>query len=284
MKKFFGFVIAILSMTFLIGQEQVLFDYQAKADVLDTGYDWIENAQTIAYSGSYIPGKNISNPKVTDEYGLAVRTDSAPQFTTSNFAIRFITPQFNDGEGVGVIKNAGAVKSMDITMTLNRGYDEVSVVWLQNGIEHAKKFTAKDVSEPIASMTEFTAHIDFDDYVDDVRNRSTKQIPIAGLTMTNIYLKEIKVTTHAASADWYYSPTCIVGVKKIALVCDKAVTDDAYSQKEQADQVFEVDSDKALRDKTKASIESKARMTAYNQSLMATEESSNSQTSAENAK
>lgn len=251
--------------------EHVLFDSTAKADVLETGYDWIENAQTKAYSGCYIPGANISNPKVTDEYGLAVRTDKAP-YGDSTFAITFVAPNFNDGDGVGVVKNAGAVKSMDITMVLNRGYDDVTVVWTQGGVEHSKKFSMKNAGEVVSSMQEFTAHIDFADYVSDVRNRNTKQTPIAGLNMTSIFLKEIKVTTHAPLSDWNWSPTCIVGVKKISLVCDKAVSEDAYAQKEQADSVFSIDSDKALRDKTKAQIQSKINRDAYTSSLMATEE------------
>lgn len=270
--KRISFIVGMLSlMGILTAQEHVLFDYTAKADVLDTGYDWVESAETVAYSGCYVPGQNISNPKVTEQYGLAVRTDNAP-LGDSNFAIRFVAPNFNEGDGTGIVKNAGAVKSMDITLTLNRGYDEVTVVWLQNGVEHSRKFKASDVAEPIASMTEFTAHIDFAEYVSDVRNRSVKQYPVAGLNMTNIYLREIKVTTHSPSSDWYYSPTCIVGVKKISLVCDKAVTEDAYAQKEQADEVFGVDSDEALRNKTKAQLQAKLRQTAYNQSLMADDE------------
>lgn len=282
MRKTILFLISLFS-SLLFAQEQVLFDYSAKADVLDTGYDWVENAKTVAYSGIYIPGKNISNPIISEKYGLAVRTDIAPK-EDSNFAIRFITPLFNEGEGVGIIKNAGAVKSMDITLTLNRGYDEVSVVWEQNGIEHSRKFTAKNVAEPITSMYEFTAHIDFSNYISDVRNRNTKSIPIAGLKATSILLKEIKVTTHAPSKEWEYSPTCIVGVKRISVVCDKAVDDNTFERGQEADKEFNIYPNANLEQKTKNDIESEIQRKAYTSSLMVDENKENNSTNSADAK
>lgn len=267
MKKYFLAIFSSLFAFSVVAQEQVLFDYSAKADVLNTGYDWVENAKTVAYSGIYIPGKNISNPIISEKYGLAVRTDIAPR-EDSNFAIRFITPTFNDGEGVGIIKNAGSIKSMNIVLTLNRGYDEVTVVWEQNGKEHSKKFTTKNTTEPVSSMYEFTAHIDFSDYIEDVRNRNTKNIPIAGLNTTSILLKEIKVTTHAPSSDWAYSPTCIVGVKRISVVCDKAVDDAIFERGREADTEFNIHSASNLENKVRAEIESEIQRNNYAAGLM----------------
>lgn len=267
MKKYFISFFSLFIVFGVFAQEQILFDYSAKADVLNTGYDWVENAKTIAYSGMYIPGKNISNPIISEKYGLAVRTDIAPR-EDSNFAIRFITPLFNEGEGVGIIKNAGPIKSMDIVLTLNRGYDEVSVVWEQNGKEHSKKFTSKNTTEPISSMYEFTAHIDFSDYIEDVRNRSTKNIPIAGLNTTSILLKELKVTTHAPSSDWAYSPTCIVGIKRISVVCDKAVDDNVFERGREADEEFSIHSTSNLENKVRTEIESEIQRNNYSAGLM----------------
>lgn len=251
----------------LFAQEQVLFDYSAKANVLDTGYDWVENAKTIAYSGIYIPGKNISNPILSNTYGLAVRTDIAP-FGDSNFAIRFTTPIFNTTEGAGIIKNAGSIKSMDIVLTLNRGYDEVTVVWDQAGKEYTRKFSTKNAKENVTSMYEFTAHIDFDNYIEDVRNRSTKNIPVAGLDATSILLKEIKVTTHAPSSNWMYSPTCIVGIKKITVNCDKAIDDTTFEKGKEADEIFNVKHNTVLQEKLKADIVSEIERNNYTANLM----------------
>lgn len=272
MKKFLAIlVVLVVAVCTVWADEAILFDYTVKADVLETGYDWVENAKAIGISGRYEPGKNLMNPIVSEKYGLAIRTDDAPN-ADSNYAIEFITPVFNEANsGAGYIKNAAAVKSMNIVLTLNRGYDEVTIVWEQNGRLHERKFKTSDATTTVQSMVEFTAHIDFSEYVDDVRNRSTAQVPVAGLRRTDIALKQIKVTTHRAPGDWMYSPTSIVGVKKISMIYDKAVTDEAYQLGVEADNEFNINATQDLENSTKRKIEIDLRQTEYNKSLMATE-------------
>ena len=265
-------VIGLLFSAVMFADEAVLFDYSAKADVLGTGYDWIENSRAVGISGAYEPGRNLFNPVVSEKYGLCIRTDSAPKYFDSRYAIAFVEPSFNEANnGAGYITNAAAIKSMDITMTLNRGYDEVEIFWLQNGKTNKRKFKAADASAAIESMVEFSAHIDFTEYIKDPKNRSTAQIPVAGLKMTDIRLLRIEVVTHQAPGDWLYSPTSIVGIKKISMIYDKAVTQEAYDRGAEADQMFGVNANKALEDKTRRSIEVYLRQDAYNKSLMATE-------------
>lgn len=273
MKKLFSLlIVAIMAIGMVFADEAVLFDSAAKADVLGTGYDWVAGARAIGVSGVYEPGRNLENPILTEKYGLCIRTDVAPQYTDSRYGIQFIEPSFNEpNSGTGYIKNAAAVKSMDITLTLNRGYDEIEIFWLQNGVEHKRKFKASDATTTIESMIEFTAHIDFAEYVDDVRNRSTAQIPVAGLKMTDIRLTKIEVITHTAPGNWMYSPTSIVGIKKISMIYDKAVTDEAYERGREADEVFGINANAELENRTRRDIESYLRQTDYNQSLMATE-------------
>ena len=272
MKKFLAILVALaITVCAVWADEAILFDYTVKADVLETGYDWVENAKAVGISGRYEPGKNLMNPIVSEKYGLAIRTDDAPN-ADSNYAIEFITPVFNEANsGAGYIKNAAAVKSMDIVLTLNRGYDEVTIVWEQNGRLHERKFKTSDATTTIQSMVEFTAHIDFSEYVDDVRNRSTAQVPVAGLRRTDIALKQIKVTTHKAPGDWMYSSTSIVGVKKISMIYDKAVTDEAYQLGVEADSEFNINASQELENSTKRKIEIDLKQTEYNKSLMATE-------------
>lgn len=272
MKRFLAILVAlVVAVCTVWADEAILFDYTVKVDVLETGYDWVENAKAVGISGRYEPGKNLMNPIVSEKYGLAIRTDDAPN-TDSNYAIEFITPVFNEANsGAGYIKNAAAVKSMDIVLTLNRGYDEVTIVWEQNGRLHERKFKTSDATTTVQSMVEFTAHIDFSEYVDDVRNRSTAQVPVAGLRRTDIALKQIKVTTHKAPGDWMYSPTSIVGVKKISMIYDKAVTDEAYQLGVEADNEFNINATQDLENSTKRKIEIDLRQTEYNKSLMATE-------------
>lgn len=273
MKKLFSLlIVAIMAIGMVFADEAVLFDSAAKADVLGTGYDWVAGARAIGVSGVYEPGRNLENPILTEKYGLCIRTDVAPQYADSRYGIQFIEPSFNEpNSGTGYIKNAATVKSMDITLTLNRGYDEIEIFWLQNGVEHKRKFKASDATTTIESMIEFTAHIDFAEYVDDVRNRSTAQIPVAGLKMTDIRLTKIEVITHPAPGNWMYSPTSIVGIKKISMIYDKAVTDEAYERGLEADEVFGINANAELENRTRRDIEIYLRQTDYNQSLMATE-------------
>ena len=279
MKKFFSLLaITIMTIGMTFADEAVLFDYSTKADVLNTGYDWIENSRAKGISGIYEPGRNLFNPVLSEKYGLCIRTDFAPKYSDSRYAIEFVEPSFNEANnGAGYITNAAAIKSMDITMTLNRGYDEVEIFWLQNGKVNKRKFKAADATSTIESMVEFTAHIDFSEYVKDPKNRSTAQIPVAGLKMTDIRLLRIEVVTHQAPGDWLYSPTSIVGIKKISMVYDKAVTPEAYERGAEADAIFGVNANKDLEDKTRRNIEVYLRQDAYNKSLMATERTEEAQ-------
>ena len=279
MKKFFSLLaMTIMTIGMTFADEAVLFDYSTKADVLNTGYDWIENSRAVGISGIYEPGRNLFNPILSEKYGLCIRTDFAPKYSDSRYAIEFIEPSFNEANnGAGYITNAAAIKSADITMTLNRGYDEVEIFWLQNGKINKRKFKASDAISTVESMVEFTAHIDFTEYVKDPRNRSTAQIPVAGLKMTDIRLLRIEVVTHQAPGDWLYSPTSIVGIKKISMVYDKAVTPEAYERGAEADEIFGVNANKDLEDKTRRNIEVYLRQDAYNKSLMATERTEEAQ-------
>lgn len=271
-------VIKLIFSSFVFADEAVLFDYSTKADVLNTGYDWIENSRAKGISGIYEPGRNLFNPVLSEKYGLCIRTDFAPKYSDSRYAIEFIEPSFNEANnGAGYITNAAAIKSADITMTLNRGYDEVEIFWLQNGKINKRKFKASDATSTVESMVEFTAHIDFTDYIKDPRNRSTAQIPVAGLKMTDIRLLRIEVITHQAPSSWLYSPTSIVGIKKISMIYDKAVTPEAYERGAEADTLFGIDANKNLEDKTRRNIEVYLRQDAYNKSLMATERTEEAQ-------
>ena len=279
MKKFFSLLaITIMTIGMTFADEAVLFDYSTKANVLNTGYDWIENSRAKGISGIYESGRNLFNPVLSEKYGLCIRTDFAPKYSDSRYAIEFVEPSFNEANnGAGYITNAAAIKSADITMTLNRGYDEVEIFWLQNGKINKRKFKASDATSTVESMVEFTAHIDFTEYIKDPRNRSTAQIPVAGLKMTDIRLLRIEVITHQAPSNWLYSPTSIVGIKKISMIYDKAVTPEAYERGTEADTLFGIDANKSLEDKTRRNIEVYLRQDAYNKSLMATEKTEEAQ-------
>ena len=70
MKKFLAILVAlVVTVCAVWADEAILFDYTVKADVLETGYDWVENAKAVGISGRYEPGKNLMNPIVSEKYG-----------------------------------------------------------------------------------------------------------------------------------------------------------------------------------------------------------------------
>ena len=271
MKRFLAiFTSLVIAVCAVCADEATLFDSSVKADVLETGYDWVSNAEVVGVSGIYQPGRNLYNPIVSEKYGLCVRADNVPTDKPSRYAIKFVDATFNEPNvGAGIIKNVGSIKSMDITVTLNRGYDEVEVYWEQNGVERVRRFKASDSDATVTSMVEFTAHIDFSDYIDDVRNRDVSQIPLAGINRPDIKLKRIEVLTNPASNGWAFGNTSIVGVKKITVVYDKAVTDEDYEQSLEMDELFGKDVLLDQKKKLTKEIEAKLRQTEYNKSLMA---------------
>ena len=106
MKKLFSLLATlVLLMGFVFADEAVLFDYSAKADVLETGYDWVSNAKAVGVSGTYEPGRNLYNPVLSEKYGLCIRTDSAPQYSDSRYAIEFIEPSFNEPNSLWLLPN-----------------------------------------------------------------------------------------------------------------------------------------------------------------------------------
>ena len=103
-------VVGLLFSSFVFADEAVLFDYSTKADVLNTGYDWIENSRAVGISGIYEPGRNLFNPILSEKYGLCIRTDSAPKYSDSRYAIAFVEPSFNEANnGAGYITNAAEI-------------------------------------------------------------------------------------------------------------------------------------------------------------------------------
>ena len=118
MKRFLAiFTSLVIAVCAVCADEATLFDSSVKADVLETGYDWVSNAEVVGVSGIYQPGRNLYNPIVSEKYGLCVRADNVPTDKPSRYAIKFVDATFNEPNvGAGIIKNVGSIKSMDITL------------------------------------------------------------------------------------------------------------------------------------------------------------------------
>lgn len=250
-------------------EESVLFDYSAKQDVLETGYDWVSNVKAVSLSGHYTLGKNLNHPITSEKYGLCVYVHSVPN-ADSRYAIEFCNARFNtENIGAGIIKNVADIKSMEMVLTLNRGYDEVEVVWEHNGREYRRRFNSKNASTVMNSMVEFIVKIDFDTYISDTRIKDIKQTSIVDPSNKDIVLKRVEVITHQSPPNWVYSPISIVGIKNIKVIYDKAFSDEVYIKQQEVQNTFGISPLNNLKKKLKQDIEVELKQRSYLESLKA---------------
>ncbi len=254
---------------FSFTEESVLFDYSVKQDVLETGYDWVSNAKAVSLSGYYTLGKNLKYPITSEKYGLCVYVNSVPN-ADSRYAIEFCNARFNtENIGSGIIKNVADIKSMEMVLTLNRGYDEVEVVWEHSGREYRRRFNSKNTSTVMNSMVEFIVKIDFDTYISDTRIKDIKQTSIVDPSNKDIVLKRIEVITHQSPHNWVYSPISIVGIKNIKITYDKAFSDEVYLKQQEVQNTFGISPLNNLKKKLKQDIEVELKQRSYLESLKA---------------
>ena len=117
----------MLTTMLLCAQEQVLFNSAAKADV--DGYDYISNFEIDSKSGYF----NKSQLMILEpnERGLRFIATKVPKDISTSYDILTAYPSFlnENVEGAGVILNAGAIKSIKVTATTNRPYDEIILLY-----------------------------------------------------------------------------------------------------------------------------------------------------------
>lgn len=273
LKKLITLFLLLISCS-LFAQEQVLFDATAKADL--DGYDYVSNFEIISESGYFTKDElKILQP---NEKGIRFMATGVPKSVSTHYTILTSYPSFlnESGTGAGVIYNAGAIKQIKITATTNRPYDEIILLYSTspNGVIHEIKMP-QDFNA-IRSMEEFTLVYDNPLYQEDVAKRDVSAAPVLGADADGIYLRGFRIKTNAPSGYSRYSEYSVFYLKSVAIVCDKAFTDEQLEAMKALKEEFGIDENKAIVEKAKSDIAERNRVRDNEKALMATEEQTSS--------
>ena len=187
MKRFLLFLRVMLTTMLLCAQEKVLFSSAAKADV--DGYDYVSNFEIDSKSGYFNKSQlTILEP---NEKGLRFIATKVPKDVSTSYDILTAYPSFlNESvEGAGVILNAGAIKSIKVTATTNRPYDEIILLYSTSPMGQIKSIKMPQDFNAIKSMEEFTLTFENPLYESDYKKREVVTSPVLGADADGLYLR-----------------------------------------------------------------------------------------------
>lgn len=252
-------------------EEAVLFDSSATANL--DGYDYVSNFEITSESG-YFSKKDLAiiSP---NEKGLRFIAKNVPKDVSTHYTILTSYPSFlNDsGTGAGSIYNAAAIKSIKVTATTNRPYDEIILLYSTSPKGVIKEIKMPQNFNEIHSMEEFVLTYDNPLYESDVKKRDVSTSPVLGADADGIYLRGFRIKTNAPSGYSRYSEYSAFYLKNVNVIYDKAFTDEQIAAKDALKEEFGIDETKDMVNKIKADIKERNLVRANEQSLMATESS-----------
>ena len=258
MKRFLLFLRVMLTTMLLCAQEQVLFNSAAKADV--DGYDYVSNFEIDSKSSYFNKSElTILEP---NEKGLRFIATKVPKDISTSYDILTAYPSFlnENVEGAGVIQNAGAIKSIKVTATTNRPYDEIILLYSTSPMGLIK------------SMEEFTLTFENPLYEKDYKKREVVTSPVLGTDADGLYLRGFRIKTNAPSGYSTYSEYSIFYLKSVVVVCDKAFTDEQLEAAKTLKEEFGIKETENVEKRVKADIAERNRIREVEKTLMASEE------------
>lgn len=254
----------------LCAQEQVLFSSAAKADV--DGYDYVSNFEIDSTSGYFNKSQlTILEP---NEKGLRFLATKVPKDISTSYDILTAYPSFlnEDVEGAGVIQNAGAIKSIKVTATTNRPYDEIILLYSTLPMGPIKSIKMPQDFNAIKSMEEFTLTFENPLYEKDYKKREVVASPVLGADADGLYLRGFRIKTNAPSGYSTYSEYSIFYLKSVVVVCDKAFTDEQLEAAKTLKEEFGIKETGNVEKRVKADIAERNRIREVEKTLMASEE------------
>lgn len=271
MKKFLSFLCVMFATCMLLcAQEQVLFSSAAKADV--DGYDYVSNFEIDSTSGYFNKSQlTILEP---NEKGLRFLATKVPKDISTSYDILTAYPSFlnEDVEGAGVIQNAGAIKSIKVTATTNRPYDEIILLYSTSPMGPIKSIRMPQDFNAIKSMEEFTLTFENPLYEKDYKKREVVTSPVLGADADGLYLRGFRIKTNAPSGYSTYSEYSIFYLKSVVVVCDKAFTDEQLEAAKTLKEEFGIKETGNVEKRVKADIAERNRIREVEKTLMASEE------------
>ena len=271
MKRFLLFLRVMFTTTMLLcAQEQVLFNSAAKADV--DGYDYVSNFEIDSRSGYF----NKSQLMILEpnEKGLRFIATKVPKDVSTSYDILTAYPSFlNESvEGAGVIQNAGAIKSIKVTATTNRPYDEIILLYSTSPMGPIKSIKMPQDFNKIKSMEEFTLTYENPLYEKDYKKREVVTSPVLGADADGLYLRGFRIKTNAPSGYNTYSEYSVFYLKSVVVVCDKAFTDEQLEAAKTLKEEFGIKETENVEKRVKADITERNRIREVEKTLMASEE------------
>ena len=271
MKRFLSFLcVMFATMMLLCAQEQVLFNSAAKADV--DGYDYVSNFEIDSKSGYF----NKSQLMILEpnEKGLRFIATKVPKDVSTSYDILTAYPSFlNESvEGAGVILNAGAIKSIKVTATTNRPYDEIILLYSTSPMGPIKSIKMPQDFNAIKSMEEFTLTFENPLYESDYKKREVVTSPVLGADADGLYLRGFRIKTNAPSGYSTYSEYSVFYLKSVVVVCDKAFTDEQLEAAKTLKEEFGIKETENVEKRVKADIAERNRIREVEKTLMASEE------------
>lgn len=254
----------------LCAQEQVLFSSAAKADV--DGYDYTSNFEISSTSGYFDKSElTILEP---NEKGLRFLAVNPPKDISTFYDILTAYPSFlNEGvDGAGVIQNAGAIKSIKVTATTNRPYDEIILLYSTSPMGPIKSIKMPQDFNAIKSMEEFTLTFENPLYEKDYKKREVVTSPVLGSDADGLYLRGFRIKTNAPSGYSTYSGYSIFYLKSVVVVCDKAFTDEQLEAAKTLKEEFGIKETDNVEKRVKADIAERNRIREVEKALMASDE------------
>lgn len=257
------------TMMLLCAQEQVLFDASVKADL--DGYDYVSNFEMRSDSGYFTKDSfKILEPNDKGIRFMAI----VPEDKYTNYEVVVAYPSFlNESvEGAGVIQNAGAIKSIKVTATTNRPYDEIILLYSTSPMGPIKSIRMPQDFNAIKSMEEFTLTYENPLYENDYKKREVEASPVLGTDADGLYLRGFRIKTNAPSGYNTYSEYSVFYLKSVVVVCDKAFTDEQLEAAKTLKEEFGIKETENVEKRVKADIAERNHIREVEKALMASEE------------
>lgn len=262
-------LLIILGMLFcasLFAEETVLIKSDASAEL--EGFDFITNFEIASDSGWFSNDKLfILSP---NEKGFRFMAKGVPEYLSSNYKIVPAYPVFlnEPNTGAGFIENASTIKTIRVTATTNRPYDQISILYSTSAMGPVKEIKMPQDFNAIKSMEEFTLTFENPLYEPDVKKREVVTTPILGGDIEGLYLRGIKITTNPASGFSVYSPYSVFYLKEVSIVYDKLFTDEQLAEKKALKEDFGIDENAEMRNKAITNIKERERIRENEKALM----------------
>lgn len=251
---------SLLCSTLLFAEETVLIKSDATAEL--EGFDFISNFEIKSDSGQFTKFDLEILPP--NEKGFRFLAKNVPKSKPSNYKIVPAYPAFlnEPNTGAGYIENAATIKSIKVTATTNRPYDQISVLYSTSANGPVKEIKMPQDFNKIRSMEEYELIFDNPLYEPDIKKRKVTATPVLGGDIEGIYLRGIKITTNPASGFNEYSQYSLFYLKQVSVIYDNLFTEEQLLEKKALKEDFGIDENAKAKEKAISEIKERERIRA----------------------